>query len=959
MKKRFLSLLCVLALCLGLLPVTALAVDAPATLYVGNNQVIVAETVTYWSTNDSGELTRVENATDASKDWTVRYNPNTATLTLNEAKISGSYDQYNNPFTAGIYAKGSSDQPVALTIELIGTNTITGNYGIYVDAQQGEIVGTNASLLIQNSSDYGILEVSGSSHGIYVKSGTGNASLTIKDASVVASSSSSYDGYAGVCVQSGSDATSSPKLSLAVDGGSLTTSASEGNDGIQFYVGSSEATGATTSLTVSDNAIVRANGGIKASRVDEPTPSGTGIVFDGNKGTVYGSVELQKDLEIKSGETLTIPEGSTLNTNNNLTNNGTIVNTGGTLNGEPDGTGKIETTPTIDTQPASQTVTKGNTATFTVAATGENLSYQWQQSINSGSNWMDISGANVATYTTAATTTSMSGYQYRCVVSNSAGSVTSEVATLTVNEPAPTTYTITADVFPLGAGTATADKTTATAGDMVKLTATANSGYRFTGWTFSDNITDTDSSSATTTFTMPAGDVTVTANFQQYYIITVNASAGGTATADKTTAVAGEAVTLTATPDSGYHFDRWNIVSGTITIQNNQFTMPAGNVEIQAIFDRNSSGGSSTPTKTPSQQAVDKIESAKDGSTVEIKLSTGSTKLDKEVFEELAGRDVTLEISLPGGVSWTVNGQDIPENADLTDLDLGVTLDASTIPVSVINTVTGAVDTIQLSLAHNGEFGFTMILSAPLGKTNAGYWANLYYYNTRTRALEFQSASKIATDGTASFPFSHASDYAIVIDTDSHEPVELPFTDVPEGAWYEDAAAYVYKHGLMAGTSATTFAPDVTTSRAMIATILWRMAGSPVVNYAMNYTDVAQGQWCSEAIRWAASEGIVGGYGNGLFGTNDPITREQFAAMLYRFAQEQGYDVSIGENTNILSYTDVADLSEYAISAMQWAVGAGIINGTGDGSTLSPQGQATRAQAAVMLMRFCEEYVVW
>ena len=83
MKKRFLSLLCVLALCLGLLPVTALAVDAPATLYVGNNQVIVAETVTYWSTNDSGELTRVENATDASKDWTVRYNPNTATLTLN------------------------------------------------------------------------------------------------------------------------------------------------------------------------------------------------------------------------------------------------------------------------------------------------------------------------------------------------------------------------------------------------------------------------------------------------------------------------------------------------------------------------------------------------------------------------------------------------------------------------------------------------------------------------------------------------------------------------------------------------------------------------------------------------------------------------------------------------------------------------------------------------------------
>ena len=952
MKKRFLSLLCVLALCLGLLPVTALAA-APGgqVIYVGNENVTSGG---YWTTDSNGSVTAYTGEGPPADNF-IHYDAGDNTLTLHNATIREYVYSGTSTYVmgAGIGVFNQNDAS-KLTIKLEGSNAIENvSTGIFVLAFS-ESTGSS-SLTITGS---GSLDASGSLNGIMVQSNSGDATLTIQSADVTLTSNSGN----GVTVQAGSAGTQGHTATLTVNGGKLTAS---GAAGIEFNA-SNPSYNITTELTVSGNALVDTrNGGIEVygtgavnTTADDDATNG-GIVFDGKDGTVYGNVELQKDLEIKSGETLTIPEGSTLNTNNNLTNNGTIVNTGGTLNGEPDGTGKIETTPTIDTQPASQTVTKGNTATFTVAATGENLSYQWQQSINSGSNWMDISGANVATYTTAATTTSMSGYQYRCVVSNSAGSVTSEVATLTVNEPAPTTYTITADVFPLGAGTATADKTTATAGDMVKLTATANSGYRFTGWTFSDNITDTDSSSATTTFTMPAGDVTVTANFQQYYIITVNASAGGTATADKTTAVAGEAVTLTATPDSGYHFDRWNIVSGTITIQNNQFTMPAGNVEIQAIFDRNSSGGSSTPTKTPSQQAVDKIESAKDGSTVEIKLSTGSTKLDKEVFEELAGRDVTLEISLPGGVSWTVNGQDIPENADLTDLDLGVTLDASTIPVSVINTVTGAVDTIQLSLAHNGEFGFTMILSAPLGKTNAGYWANLYYYNTRTRALEFQSASKIATDGTASFPFSHASDYAIVIDTDSHEPVELPFTDVPEGAWYEDAAAYVYKHGLMAGTSATTFAPDVTTSRAMIATILWRMAGSPVVNYAMNYTDVAQGQWCSEAIRWAASEGIVGGYGNGLFGTNDPITREQFAAMLYRFAQEQGYDVSIGENTNILSYTDVADLSEYAISAMQWAVGAGIINGTGDGSTLSPQGQATRAQAAVMLMRFCEEYVVW
>ena len=156
----------------------------------------------------------------------------------------------------------------------------------------------------------------------------------------------------------------------------------------------------------------------------------------------------------------------------------------------------------------------------------------------------------------------------------------------------------------------------------------------------------------------------------------------------------------------------------------------------------------------------------------------------------------------------------------------------------------------------------------------------------------------------------------------------------------------------MTGTGDTTFAPDVTTSRSMIAAILWRQAGSPAANDAVDFSDVAQGQWYSEAVRWAASEGIVGGYGDGAFGTDDPITREQLAVMLYRFAQHQGYDVSVGEDTNILSYTDAQEISEYAVPALQWACGAGILQG--DGAALSPQGQTTRAEAAAMLMRFCQ-----
>ena len=581
MKKRFLSLLCVLALCLGLLPVTALAVG-PNTVYVGGVELVGSpDNIVYATTNESGEV--VKDGANAN-NYNIKWDG--STLTLHDATIQKELYASDLPLSniAGA-AIGVINQSgdAGLTVQLEGNNKIEGvSTGIHVRSSGG-----NAALNITGN---GTLVVNSNYPTIQAISIGGNAALSIENAKVTATSS-----YSNVVTV---ESNSSENSTLTVNGGCLIATAQSNNvSGIRLR-GTGETGGSSPTVTVSNNAIVRANGsagGItsdSSTGVQYGTGSSTtgGIVFDGNTGTVYGDVELQNDLEIKSGETLTIPEGSTLTVpdDKTLTNNGTInVENGGNLEGEPtSGSGTVVNAPTITGQPKSQTVAEGQTATFTVEANGENLSYQWQQSINSGSSWTDISGANAATYTTAATTTSMNGYQYCCVASNSAGSVTSEVATLTVNEPAPTTYTITADVTPSGAGTATSDKTTATAGDTVKLTATANSGYRFTGWTFSDNITDADSSSASTTFTMPAGEVTVTAKFEQVYTVTVSSTAGGTATADKATAAAGETVTLTATPDSGYHFDGWNIVPNTVTIQDNQFTMPAGNVEIQAIFDR-------------------------------------------------------------------------------------------------------------------------------------------------------------------------------------------------------------------------------------------------------------------------------------------------------------------------------------------------------------------------------------
>lgn len=187
-------------------------------------------------------------------------------------------------------------------------------------------------------------------------------------------------------------------------------------------------------------------------------------------------------------------------------------------------------------------------------------------------------------------------------------------------------------------------------------------------------------------------------------------------------------------------------------------------------------------------------------------------------------------------------------------------------------------------------------------------------------------------------------------------PEPLPFTDVLESAWYYEAVRYVHEHGLMNGTAPALFSPEGTTTRGQIVTILWRMAGSPGMEeeiWGYPFADVDATAYYGTAVYWARLNDIAGGYGDGTFGPNTPITREQFAAMLYRFAQEQDYDVSAA--ADLSGYADTEQISAYALAALQWANAEGIINGTSD-TTLTPQGQTTRAQAAVMLMRFCERY---
>ena len=435
------------------------------------------------------------------------------------------------------------------------------------------------------------------------------------------------------------------------------------------------------------------------------------------------------------------------------------------------------------------------------------------------------------------------------------------------------------------------------------------------------------------------------------YLVTVNGSyAQSNGAGDY---AEGAMVAIDAGTRSGYTFDGWTSEDGVTFADASEaqtsFTMPGKVVTVTANWRKNASP-STPPIVTPptvSEETTDAIADAQPGETVTVDLSSGDTTLDKEVFEALAGRDVTLVVDLGDGVSWTVKGSDVPEDADFTDIDMGVTMNSDGIPVDVVNAITGERSSVQITLAHDGAFGFTMTLTAPLGAENAGLWANLYHFDEDANAMTFETAAPIGSDGSVSLVLSHASQYAIVIDDHNHGVVTLPFTDVREGDWFYDPVCYVYSQGLMTGTSATTFEPNTSLSRAMLVAVLHRLEGSPQASGG-DFTDVAEGDWYAQAVNWAASVGVVNGFDDGTFQPNTAITREQLAAILCNYAQYKGFDTSA--SGSLSTFTDAASVSDWAKESVEWAVGSGLLGGYED-STLRPQGTTTRAEVASVLQR--------
>lgn len=382
-------------------------------------------------------------------------------------------------------------------------------------------------------------------------------------------------------------------------------------------------------------------------------------------------------------------------------------------------------------------------------------------------------------------------------------------------------------------------------------------GYTFEGWYYDNNGVNTewDFETDKARYTM-----TLTAQWEaNTYTVTVKNDGNGTASAAPASAKMGEEVSLTATPKSGYHFKKWEVVPAKVEIKDNKFTMPADHVTVKAIFERNASSGGSGGGGGGTTYYTLTFETNGGGSMQAIRAARGKT------------------------------------------LDLSA----------------------YTPMRDGYDFG--------------GWYAD--------KDLT-QRITEIKLSGSKT----------VYADWKKREPdaVKNPFADVNAGDWFYRDVLFSYEKGLMSGMDAAAFAPYANTTRAQIAVIFYRMEGSPAVEGENSFADVMRGSgtaWFYDAVTWAQQNGIMGGYDNSSFAPNDPITREQLAAIFYRYAQYKGYDTTQG-GMAIREFGDYESISDYAMGAMAWAVNIGLVKG--DSNLLYPNGTATRAEIAAMLHRFVE-----
>ena len=419
------------------------------------------------------------------------------------------------------------------------------------------------------------------------------------------------------------------------------------------------------------------------------------------------------------------------------------------------------------------------------------------------------------------------------------------------------------------------------------------------------------------------------------YTVTVSNDGNGTASASHAKAAAGTEITLTATPQIGYHFKGWQVESPAgLVITNNKFTMPDGNVDVKAIFEKDAppaptefivtfDGNGGTPSVGSMTTTDRKLTSLPSASR------SGSYSFYGWYTEKSGGIKITTDTVFHANATvyahWTYTGGG---GGDYNPPVTYYTLRFETGGGSDIPSVQGT---------YNTYIDLTKYVPTWRGHAFIGWYSERSLTNKVSGVCLTKDMTVYAGWRMDENPGTGVN----------------PFTDISEKDWFYGDVMFVYENGLMLGTSKTLFSPHGTAMRGMMATILWRMEGSPVPKGKNSFTDVEAGKWYADAITWTTENGIFAGYGKDKFCPDDPITREQLAAIFYRYADYKGYDLTVKGDLD--KFKDADKITDYAKTAMQWAVGSGLVNGK-SGNLLDPQGTATRAEIAAMLHRFIEKY---
>ena len=503
--------------------------------------------------------------------------------------------------------------------------------------------------------------------------------------------------------------------------------------------------------------------------------------------------------------------------------------------------------------------------------------------------------------------------------------------------PVPTEFTITVKTD--GNGTASASHAKAVVGTEIRLTATPKEGYHFKEWqVISGNVTIKDNK-----FTMPDTNVAIKAIFEEdappaptEFTITVKTDGNGTASASHAKAVVGTEIILTVTPKTGYHFKEWQVISGGVTIKDDKFTMPDSNVEVKAIFEKDAPPAPTefTITVTSGDNGTASASHAKAVVGTEITLTATPNKGYHFKEWQVISGGVTIKDD-----KFTMPSANVEVKA-IFEKDTGGGGGGYNPPVTYYTLrfeTGGGSDIPSVQGTYNTYIDLTKYVPTWRGHTFIGWYSERSLMNKVSGVYLTKDMTVYAGWRVDENPGTGAN----------------PFTDVSEKDWFYGDVMFVYENGLMLGTSKTLFSPHGTATRGMMATILWRMEGSPAPKGKNSFTDVEAGKWYADAITWTAENGIFAGYGKDKFGPDDPITREQLAAIFYRYADYKGYDLTVKGNLD--KFKDADKITDYAKTAMQWAVGSGLVKGK-SGNLLDPQGTATRAEIAAMLHRFIEKY---